>query len=81
MLCEGDVVLSIMGHDIGRLYVVLKKENQFLYLVDGKFRKKDNPKKKREKHTQKISKLKDFSENLKDFEIVTALNQIKLHKK
>lgn len=45
------VVLSLMGHDKGRLYLVVKVlDPEFVLVCDGKVRKTDNPKKKRFKH-------------------------------
>ena len=47
MLYKGSVVCSLSGHDKGRMYLVVKLDGDFAYVVDGKFRLKDNPKKKR----------------------------------
>ena len=46
----GDVVRSVAGHDRGELFLVLREEGDFLWLVDGKGRKLETPKKKRRKH-------------------------------
>lgn len=45
-----DVVRSVAGHDRGDLFLVLREEGDFLWLVDGKCRKLETPKKKRRKH-------------------------------
>lgn len=50
-----DVVLSLAGHDSGRLYVALVQEGEYLLLVDGKNRKLHNPKRKKQKHLEKRS--------------------------
>lgn len=47
---KGDIVRSCRGHDEGRVYFVLETEEDFLYLVNGKQRKIETPKKKRRKH-------------------------------
>ena len=47
---RGDVVRSVAGHDRGDLFLVLREEGDFLWLVDGKGRKLETPKKKRRKH-------------------------------
>ena len=47
---RGDVVRSVAGHDRGDLFLVLREEGDFLWLVDGKCRKLETPKKKRRKH-------------------------------
>lgn len=49
-----DIVESLAGHDKGRLYVVLKLEDGYVYLVDGKIRTLQNPKRKKRKHVAKI---------------------------
>lgn len=36
--------ISKAGHDKGQMYVILKEEGEYLYLVDGKTRGVDNPK-------------------------------------
>ena len=46
----GDVVRSAAGRDRGELFLVLREEGDFLWLVDGKGRKLETPKKKRRKH-------------------------------
>lgn len=43
---RGDVVRSVAGHDRGDLFLVLREEGDFLWLVDGKCRKLETPKKK-----------------------------------
>lgn len=54
-LCE--IVVSIMGHDKGKLFLVLAKEDGFLYLGDGKSRKAQKPKKKSIKHVDPTGRI------------------------
>jgi hypothetical protein len=49
-LHQGDVVRSVAGHDKNELFLILREEGDFLWLVDGKSRKIEAPKKKRRKH-------------------------------
>ena len=49
-ISAGDVVRSAAGHDRGEYFLVLREEGDFLWLVDGKGRKLETPKKKRRKH-------------------------------
>ena len=49
--------ISKAGHDKGQMYVILKEEGEYLYLVDGKTRGVDNPKKKKKKHCKLIKKI------------------------
>ena len=43
---------SLAGHDKGKLYLISKTEEEYVYLVDGVIRTVDKPKKKRKKHIQ-----------------------------
>ena len=43
---------SLAGHDKNKLYLISKIDNEYVYLVDGKIRTIDKPKKKRKKHIQ-----------------------------
>lgn len=46
----GQIVLSKAGKDSGSYYVVLNEEGDFAYIADGRLRKIEKPKKKRQKH-------------------------------
>jgi len=46
----GSLVYSIAGRDKGGVFVVLSKAGIYCYLADGKSRKADTPKKKKQKH-------------------------------
>lgn len=48
----GDIAISKAGHDKGNKYLIIKKEKDFVYLVDGKLKKLDKAKKKNIKHIQ-----------------------------
>lgn len=48
----GEIVISKAGHDKGEHFVILKSDSEYVYLVDGVFRKVDRPKKKNIKHVQ-----------------------------
>lgn len=45
-----DIVISLCGHDEGKYYVLLYEEDGYGYLIDGKRKILDNPKKKKLKH-------------------------------
>ena len=51
----GRIVCSKAGRDKGYFMVVVKQENGFLYVCDGKERPLEHPKRKNEKHLQFIS--------------------------
>ena len=46
----GRIVCSKAGRDKGYFMVIVKSENGFLYVCDGKERPLENPKRKNEKH-------------------------------
>ena len=48
---------SLSGHDKNHYYFVIKKEDGFLFLVNGTTRPLEKSKKKNEKHVQIIKKL------------------------
>ena len=50
-----DIVLSLAGHDSGKLYLVLRTEGQFALLADGKIRRLRNPKRKKFRHLERWS--------------------------
>lgn len=45
---------SKAGHDKGRMYLIVREEEDFFYLADGKSRGIENLKKKRKKHLQLV---------------------------
>lgn len=50
----GCFVESRVGRDAGKYYVIINSDNEYVYLVDGKIRTIDNPKKKNMKHINKL---------------------------
>lgn len=53
---EGMLARSKAGHDKKNIYVILREDDAYVYLVDGKIRTVDKPKKKNKKHIQIIKK-------------------------
>ena len=49
-----DVVISAAGRDAGELFYVIASDSQYLYLVNGKDRTLEKPKKKKRKHAKKV---------------------------
>ena len=64
--------ISKAGHDKGQMYVILKEEGEYLYLVDGKPRGVDNPKKKKKKPVQPVKTGADekLAEKIKDMRTI-----------
>ena len=50
-IAKSMIVKSTAGRDKGKLFFVLEVEGEFLLLADGKTRKVENPKRKKQKHT------------------------------
>ena len=61
-IAQGMVVKSMAGHDSGSYYAVMRLENGFAYIADGKRRKAEAPKKKNPLHLQKTSKVIDVTD-------------------
>ncbi len=57
----GDVVVSLKGHDRGRIYVVTGIEDDSVLLCDGKRKLLSNPKKKNIKHLKETGKCAELS--------------------
>ena len=53
-LYVGSIVTALCGHDKGRFYLVLREENGYLFLADGKRRRLERPKRKKIKHIRPI---------------------------
>ena len=53
VIAAGMVVKSMAGHDSGSYYAVIRAENGFAYIADGKLRKVEKSKKKNPLHLQK----------------------------
>lgn len=51
----GSFAISKCGHDKDKVYVIVKADNEYVYLVDGKNRTINCPKRKNIKHIQLIS--------------------------
>ena len=68
----GKFAKSKAGHDKNQIYVILKEDTEYVYLVDGKLKTIDKPKKKRKKHIQIILKEdENVSTKLKQSEMLT----------
>lgn len=72
------------GHDSRQIYQIYKEDENYVYLVNGKTRTSDNPRKKSKKHIQIIKNLPDevltimeqnVEENHKVSKAIKSLNQ------
>lgn len=68
----GMFAVSKAGHDKGQMYIIIKEEEDFVYLADGRLKTMEAPKKKRKKHLQPVKKGMDMAlaEKLKCGELV-----------
>lgn len=57
----GMLAKSMAGHDAGTVYVIIRSEASYVYLVDGRLRRFANPKKKKIKHVRLIGPARDVA--------------------
>ena len=76
---QGTVVSSLKGHDKDRLFVIIKSEGAYVWLTDGKNRKKICPKKKNIKHVVLSRHHIPEVESLSDKLIRKQLNRLKIN--
>jgi len=58
-VCKGDIVRSEKGRDQGKPLFVLEVDGAYLILADGKSRRVEHPKRKKEKHCKFLARLTD----------------------
>lgn len=59
----GKFATSKAGHDKTKLYIIIKEDLEYVYLVDGDLKPIEKPKKKRKKHIQIINKVDETIHN------------------
>lgn len=66
---------SLSGHDKNQFYMIIKKEERFVWLVNGTTHTLEKPKKKNTKHFQIIKEIpQNIVERLKENERLTDDN-------
>lgn len=73
----GRFVTSKAGHDKCKLFVIIKAESEYVYLVDGKTRTLNNPKKKKVTHIQLLNDIDEALIMKKNSNIVVRDEDIK----
>ena len=53
-ISKSDLVLSLAGHDKGMLFYVISTDGVYVSLANGKERRAEKPKRKKEKHVRKL---------------------------
>ena len=51
---KSSLIVSKAGRDKGQLFYVIDTDEQYVYLVDGKSRKLEKPKRKKRKHVEQV---------------------------
>lgn len=68
----GKFAKSKAGHDKDQIYVIVKEDEEYVYLMDGKTKTVDKPKKKKKRHIQVILKEdENVSRKLQEKEALT----------
>ncbi|MDE6657547.1 MAG: KOW domain-containing RNA-binding protein [Oscillospiraceae bacterium] len=57
----GMIVRAIAGKEQGKFYSIIKLDNHFVYLADGKHRKLEQPKRKNKKHVRATGTVWDLN--------------------
>ena len=66
------LVRSLAGHEKDRLYIIIRQDEEYVWLVDGRNRTMEKPKKKKKKHIQ-VKKMLESGETLSDEMIIQAI--------
>ena len=75
-ICKGMLVYSKAGRDKGKLFMVLKTENDFVYLSDGDIRRVAAPKKKKIKHINRTNTVVELDfDKISDSAVRKALSE------
>lgn len=74
----GGFAISAAGHDFGKCYVIIQMDSEYVYLVDGRIRTLNRPKKKKYKHvtmlkTDRVLEAKVINGTVKDEEIKRSI--------
>ena len=59
----GKFATSKAGHDKKKVYIIMKEDEEYVYLVDGELKTLDKPKKKSKKHIQIINRVDENIQN------------------
>lgn len=78
-MTQGQVVFSKAGHDKGSAFVVMKIQDEYLYLADGRLRTLDKPKKKKLKHVQPTNYIADLTTDGRALQDADIRKQLKLY--
>ena len=74
-LTRGGLAISKAGHDKGRIYVIIDRDDDHVYLVDGELKTVDKPKKKKIKHIQPVDRHVDLEQAVTNEHIKRVLKE------
>ena len=77
----GEFAKSKAGHDKEEIFIIINKEEEYVYLVDGKSRILDKPKKKKIKHIQVINQIDEELQRKLETNLILRDEDIKRAKK
>lgn len=76
-LCIGQLVKSKAGHDKGKYFLIYQIiDDKYVSIVDGKTRRLEKPKKKKQKHLAKVNKVSEFMINIDTKDAASQNKQI-----
>lgn len=52
----GNLASSLAGHDKGQIYFIIREDDEYVYLCDGRLKTTENPKRKNRRHIQIIKR-------------------------
>lgn len=76
MLVRGQLVIATAGGEKGQIFAVADCDGRYAFIIDGKRRKSDNPKRKSIKHLQPTNTVL-CEENLTNNKLRKALNKLR----
>lgn len=82
----GGFAIPMAGHDTGKYYVIFQMDSEYIYLVDGRIRTLDRPKKKKKMHVKMLTQMdqnlaaKVNDQSVKNEEIKRAIKLLALQR-
>ena len=74
----GQIVCSTAGHDKNQFYIIIGVEDEYVFLVDGKYKLFNHPKKKNRKHIQYVADVdEDWTDKTNDLLVKRILKNYK----
>ncbi len=77
---KGMLAKSLAGHDQNRLYIIIRTEEEYVWLADGRLKTLEKPKKKKLRHVQihhripePVNSILESKKTLRDEDIKQAI--------